>query len=320
MITKQLTPQQIINQTSLVGRWTIKSVHQTDTLYSTNLGSTIKFNLVNSTQLGVDFFNNGNPFGPSQTIAVRIDQQQWQRFMTNQMPAIINLSRNRHTIELMLVGNSDLDGVWTEKQGFALKSFAVDQSATITPTPLARPVTFIGDSITSGCWINGHHASFDYAAEANYVSICADQLNLDAGRISYSAAGILKPGTGGVPNAFDFLDHIDATSPWQPPATAAIVINIGVNDRRFDRSVFAQALPAFIQQVNQLFFAAPIKLMIPFSQTFAPIFRTTATKFNNIQLIETKNWHLSYTDGLHPDAKGSQIAGNELARVLRTLT
>ncbi|BAP86627.1 hypothetical protein LOOC260_121210 [Paucilactobacillus hokkaidonensis JCM 18461] len=319
MATNQLLPSQIIDQTTLIGRWTIKSIHHTDTLYSTNLGSLIKFNLTNSTALTIDFFNNGNPFGPSQIVAVRIDHQIWQRFMTNQMPQVITLTPNQHLIELMLVGNSDLDEVWSENQGFALKSISVTSSAVITPIAIIRPVTFIGDSITSGCWINGNHAAFDYAAEANYVAVCADQLNLDATRISYSAAGILKPGTGGVPNATTFLDHIDETTKWQPTQTSLVVINIGVNDRRFERNIFAHALPAFITQVQKLFLQTPIVMLIPFSQTFAPIFRQTAKQFTNVQLIETKDWHLSYTDGLHPDANGSQLAGNYLAKSLQQL-
>lgn len=56
MATNQLLPSQIIDQTTLIGRWTIKSIHHTDTLYSTNLGSLIKFNLTNSTALTIDFF------------------------------------------------------------------------------------------------------------------------------------------------------------------------------------------------------------------------------------------------------------------------
>ncbi len=60
-------------------------------------------------------------------------------------------------------------------------------------------------------------------------------------------------------------------------------------------------------------------MLIPFSQTFAPIFRQTAKQFTNVQLIETKDWHLSYTDGLHPDANGSQLAGNYLAKSLQQL-
>ncbi|WP_170999536.1 GDSL-type esterase/lipase family protein [Paucilactobacillus kaifaensis] len=317
MLTKKLSPLQIITKTSLIGRWIIKPIHHVDTLYSTNLGSLIKFDISNSLTLAIDFFNNGNPFGPSQIVAVRIDHQNWQRFLTNQMPQSISLTEQEHTVELMLVGNSDLDEVWTGNQGFALKSISVDQTAIIKPNKHNQPVTFIGDSITSGCWINGHHASFDYAAESNYVAVCADQLHLDATRISYSAAGILNPGTGGVPNATVFLDHIDATTKWQSQPTTRVIINIGVNDRHFTRSDFNQALPKFIEQVQILFPAVPISIMIPFSQTYAPIFRTTVQQMGNIQLIETKDWHLSYTDGLHPDATGSYTAGILLAKALK---
>lgn len=314
-----MLPMQISQHTTLIGRWTTKMIHHTTVLYATNLGSTIKFDIANSSRLTIDFFNNGNPFGPTQIVAVRINHQAWHRLLTNQMPQTIYLTNDHHTVELMLVGNSDLDEVWTGDQGFALKSISVDQTAVVTPNTINQPVTFIGDSITSGCWINGHHASFDYAAEANYVAICADQLHLDATRISYSAAGILNPGTGGVPAATAFLDHIDATTKWQPQATNRVIINLGVNDRQFTRAAFNHKLPIFIEQVQKLFPATPISILIPFSQTFAPIFRRTVRQMQNIQLIETKDWRLSFTDGLHPDAAGSITAGHQLAAALKTV-
>lgn len=317
MPIKTLLPPQLISHTTLIGRWTTKLIHHTAVLYATNLGSLIKFDLINSSMLTIDFFNNGNPFGPSQIVAVRIDNQTWHRYLTNQMPQTIALTWQTHTVEIMLVGNSDLDDVWDGNQGFALKSIAVSSAAIIKPNTSNQPVTFIGDSITSGCWINGHHAAFDYAAEANYVAVCADQLHLDATRISYSAAGILNPGTGGVPNAMTFLDQIDATTKWLPTTTTRVILNIGVNDRHFARSEFTRVLPQFIAQVQMRFRSVPISIMIPFSQTFAPIFRQTVSQLNNVQLIETKDWHLSYTDGLHPDAAGSVIAGNRLAEALQ---
>lgn len=310
---------EIKSQTQVVGRWAIKSIHGIVTLYSTNLGSEIRFHVKHSRFISCHFFSNGNPFGAVQTIAMRVDHTAWQRFSTTHMPATIQFDQSEHLVEIMLVGNSDLDDVWYEQQGFALTNLSVSDGAKVWPAKARTPVTIIGDSITSGCWINGHQPSVDYAAEANYAAICSDILNLDICRISYSAAGLLRPGTGNVPTAPQFIDHIDHTTPWLPSRpTKLVILNLGVNDRQFSATEFEQRLVSFINQVQSMF-ATQIVVLIPFAQTFAPVFRRVVPLFNQTKLIETKDWKLSYTDGLHPNLRGSLVAGQQLARALRPI-
>lgn len=58
--------------------------------------------------------------------------------------------------------------------------------------------------------------------------------------------------------------------------------------------------------------------MIPFSQTFASEIRKIATK-HACSIIETKTWHHSFTDGLHPDQAGAIAEGKMLAQALQPL-
>jgi lysophospholipase L1-like esterase len=36
----------------------------------------------------------------------------------------------------------------------------------------------------------------------------------------------------------------------------------------------------------------------------------------NCYLVETRDWGVTYTDGVHPDANGAIIAGEKLAQVI----
>lgn len=315
---KELSAKQIANECSLIGRFIPTSIRNREALYTTNLGAIVKMKVENCTFFSVHFLNNGNPFGPAQRIAIRVDLDKWRRFSVAEMPVILQLSPVSHLIEIMTVGNSDLDEVWNGEQGFALEKICLSEDARVEKVKPRFSVTFIGDSITAGCWINGRSASVDYAAEQNYVAVCSDQLGLDSTRIAYSAAGIMRPGTGGVPNAFEFIRQIDQNHPFGLPVADLVVINIGVNDRRYERDDFKIQLTKFLKLITNHYPDIPVAVMIPFAQTFAPIFRSVASEFNNIELIETKNWKLSYTDGLHPDERGSLIAGHNLAEQLST--
>ncbi len=179
-------------------------------------------------------------------------------------------------------------------------------------------VNFIGDSITAGCWVVGNHPAADYRPETNYAGICADLLNVDSVRIAYSAGGVLRPATGGVPTADVFLGKIDNQTLWTPNHPDLNVINLGVNDRRFPLTQFIAAFDLFIQQVKLTFPHTPLAIIIPFSQTFASAIRTIATK-HDCSIIETKTWHHSFTDGLHPDQAGAITEGKMLAQALQPL-
>ena len=52
--------------------------------------------------------------------------------------------------------------------------------------------------------------------EQNFVGLAQDKIDVDLARVAYSAAGVLRPATGGVPVAIDWLDHFNAQTPWPP--------------------------------------------------------------------------------------------------------
>lgn len=296
------------------GRWFIKGIKQETTLYTTNLGSRLRFTAKGSTKLTVNVLDNRNEFSPSQVYAWRIDNGQWHRELASQHHWQITCEPAPHLIEIITAGNSDLDRVWNGSEGFAITSIDVDQGE-LTSAPQVPVIDFIGDSITAGCWVAGHHASFDYRPESNYVGMAVDLLHATDVRVAYSAGGVLRQATGGVPTAAQFLTKLDVTTPWQVNNPDLVVINLGVNDRRFSIEQFNKSYDHFLSLVTTLFPSTPILLMIPFSQSFAESIRSLAAKYH-LPVIETGGWCSSYTDDLHPDQAGATESGKWLAQKL----
>ncbi|MDK8115993.1 SGNH/GDSL hydrolase family protein [Limosilactobacillus reuteri] len=315
---KKYQPTDLIKFASRTGRWTVKKINNMPTLYTTNLGSYLRFKVSNAKKCQITVLPNQNSLSPSQVFAFRIDSGKWQRAQASLEKIDIPLDSTLHTIEIMTAGNTDIDEVWQGNEGFAIKNIYLDNGE-IMAAPQRPVVNFIGDSITAGCWVVGNHPATDYRPETNYAGICADLLNVDSVRIAYSAGGVLRPATGGVPTADVFLGKIDAQTSWTPNHPDLNVINLGVNDRRFPLAQFTAAFDLFIQQVKLTFPHTPLAIMIPFSQTFASEIRKIATK-HKCSIIETKTWHHSFTDGLHPDQAGAIAEGKMLAQALQPLS
>ncbi|WP_439770021.1 GDSL-type esterase/lipase family protein [Limosilactobacillus sp.] len=310
-------PAQLLPLAQRTGRWTIKQVHGHSCLYTTNLASSIRFLVTNSPAVLVNVLNNGQPGFPSQMYAWRVDNGPWHRVPASQRTLKISLlDTERHLIEVTCAGNTDFDQVWQGQQGFAITGIMV--AGQITPAPQRPLVNFIGDSITAGCWVNGKQAALDYRPESNYVGLASDQANIDGVRIAYSAAGVLRPGTGGVPVAKGFLPAIDADTKWTVNDPQLTIVNLGVNDRRFPAARFKLAYEDFLKQVITTFPTSRIALLVPFSQTFRNEITATAAKYA-VPLVQTAGWCTDYTDNLHPNQRGAQTAGDHFAKTLRQL-
>lgn len=312
------TPQEIWHSITPHGRWWIKSINQLPTLYTTNLGSVLRLSINNSSNITVHVLDHHSQYGPSPIFAWRLDHGDWHRVSAAQLKWSIDCQPNCHLLEIITAGNSDLDQVWTGEQGFGITGIELTDAGQIATAPHQPVIDFIGDSITAGCWVNGRHAALDYRPESNYVGIACDELHTTGVRIAYSAGGVLRPATGGVPNARQYLKSLDGTTPWQPNRPNLVVINLGVNDRRYPVEDFVPAYQDFLASVQKELPSCPIVVMIPFSQTWAAEIRQLATQAR-LSVIETLHWCQSTTDGLHLDQPASIRCGHLLAKSLRPL-
>lgn len=309
------SPAKLLPLAQRTGRWVIKRLHGQEVLYTTNLGSSLRF-LSTASQLSITVLDNGFPGAPAQVYAWRSDQGAWHRFSAADRVCTIHLPQGGHIIELITAGNTDSDRIWSGNEGFAV--VGIETNDRITAAPSRPLVNFIGDSITAGCWVNGRRPAVDYRPESNYAGLVSDWLGLDSIRIAYSAAGVIRSGTGGVPTAQGFLPQIDAATPWQVNHPRLTVINLGVNDRRFPARDFVPAYDQFVQQVRTTFPTSKVVLLVPFSQTFERTIAATAQKYR-LPLVKTAGWCRDYTDDLHPNQQGALTSARHLAAVLRKL-
>lgn len=297
------------------GRWAVKQIADRDVMYSTNLGAEIDFQVTDASFVRLTFLPLAYEL-PS-WVAIQIDGLPFQRQAVTNDPLWLTLDGRPHVVRVVLSGNTDEDRVWDGNQGFAVKALTTDGE--LQPVQLGRhSVTWIGDSLTAGCWVMGKQPAEDYRAEANYAAVASDLLNARNVRIAYSAVGLSKPGTGGVPVLPEVLTAVDSKTTWQPVPTDLVVINVGTNDRHTDDTTFTVVLRRFLNQVQTLYPNSRLAVMIPFNQNFAAIIRAVVAEFMQLQLIETATWQLSTTDGVHLDLAGSRMAGELTAQALRT--
>ena len=62
----QYSPKQLLPLAQRTGRWVVKTIKGQATLYTTNLGSTIRFNITGALSFDLQTVNNGHPGFPHQ--------------------------------------------------------------------------------------------------------------------------------------------------------------------------------------------------------------------------------------------------------------
>lgn len=301
-----------------MGRWVEKSIKQKSTMYTTNLGAQIIFELHSASTFTLEVQRTlPNNFIP-QTLSIYIDDQLKSIQLSKNTFDFQVTPDNKHIIRIFFAGNTDKDDVWQAQQGLAITK--INSNGVMQPIkPSGKTIAFVGDSITAGCWLRSSALpSIGYGADINYASLTAQHLNAIDYRIAYSATGIIRFGTGGVPAAPRFLNFIDINTSAPEINPDVLILNLGTNDSKFDQDVFEFYLFKFISELKAKFGSIPMVIMIPFNQTFADVFRTLAVNDEQIKVIETKSWNVTSTDGTHPDAQGSVIAADHLTEFLTT--
>ncbi|UQS81868.1 GDSL-type esterase/lipase family protein [Bombilactobacillus folatiphilus] len=293
------------------GRW-MQTQHG---MYTTNLGAQI-FTQSQGAQVIKWFFSTKAPQDDT-WLAYQIDDQPFQRQMLTSAPLLIELpDTGKHQIRLVYSGNAKTDNVWKRHEGLYFDQ--VQTSGQLTPVkPVGSPITFIGDSITAGCWVAGPTPGKDYRAESNYAALVAQHFNKEDIRICYAAAGVVQAGAGGVPNAQTFVEQMAFNQPYQPINSSDVIINLGTTDRKVNDNEFRVGFELLLQKIKLQYPTSRLWVMIPFAQVHADIIREEASEYDNTTIVETKDWDLSYTDGLHPNLQGTQVAAQELIAVLQ---
>ena len=288
---------------AFVGDWVVFQ----EQMLTTNVGSEIRFLVDGSKNLIIDWPNCIKSSDSQQTIAIKIDNQEFKTVSLTEEEIEYPLPDDSlHKIRIVVQSNIEDANYWLGDQDFRLNKIYVNDGQLIVEKNNLENIYFIGDSITSGSKMQTENLfSENNHAESSYAIQVADHFNLNNIRVSYNGTGITNKAYIYPPTAFDFIWKLknDLKRPNQRNAKA-IVINIGTNDARATEQEFKWSLRVFLTEITKRFHQIPIYLMIPLNQQFADIFRLVVSDFDNIKLIETKDIKITFADQLHPDQNG----------------
>ncbi|ANK60756.1 MULTISPECIES: SGNH/GDSL hydrolase family protein [Loigolactobacillus] len=278
--------------------------------YTTNLGAGFFCHAVKPTKIDLYFIRQTTP----QVVAWRVNNRPFHREVISDKPITLYLAAATN-LQVVMSGNTDQANVWTNTAGFSL--IAINSSEPLLAVKPGGPrFTFIGDSITAGCWVAGKTPAIDYRAETSYAALTAEYFGALDQRIAYSAAGICRPGQGHVPSALDFYNKINSTTMCPVPASDLIIINLGTNDWRLEQVQVKRAFAKLLDNLCHQFSRSRLVILISFSQRCAPTIRQVGRHYQ-VQIIETSAWNLTYTDQVHLDQNGSQMAAQCLVAALQ---
>ena len=303
-----------------LGRWCKKRENNTDYMYTINLGSEIHCRIKNTTSATIKF--RADTKATKSTIAYSVDGGNLIRVqLNNNIITINNLTTDEHYLRIIFAGNTNDDLVWTGMDGLFFESVIVDEGGIITPVkPKQRVGLFFGDSISAGCWVLGTKPSVDYAAEQNYIFKACEKLNVSNIRVGFSGQGLLRGGRGGVPVFYNIIDNMNkyrqTFTPTYDYEVDFICVNYGTNDSSFDSTTFKTEYDRCIKKLQLKYSGIPIFVLRPFNGSHENVIEEICISNSNTIYVDTTNWNITYTDGVHPDLNGSINASEQLAEFL----
>jgi lysophospholipase L1-like esterase len=270
---------------------------------------------------------------PNPTLTWRIDAGEWQEGeLAATMPLGRGLVEGTHEVTLMARGLNEFQTRWTPPLvssltflGFDVANGALEMS----PRPVRTKIELLGDSITEGVNLWPTRTGMDtpcWRADGRlaYASQTAQALGVEWRQVGFGRQGLLIGGNGGVPTANDAFNFIYQGVPrdeWQPDL---VTINQGTNDGGATAADFRTAYTEFVTTIRAAYPGAKIAAMRPFNGAHAAEIEAEVTARNaagdaRIYYIDTTGWLVAadFTDGLHPNAQGSQKATASLVTAIR---
>ena len=232
-------------------------------------------------------------------------------------PTVTLPDTGRHTVRLIADGMTEGEGKWDKEKGFAIKSVTPSEGGSMVGIkPQEKVIFFYGDSITEGIRALNMNATSDGNSATNaYSWQCAEALGVTPYLVGYGASGLIM--TGSFNTMLNAIDYLSDGRPVEDGVTPdVIVINHGTNDGGQSRKKFEEALDSTITRLQEKYPNTPIVYLIPFNQAHARVISEKLKDTANIYVVETKDWSITYTDGVHPDAAGAKAAGEQLAAAL----
>jgi len=311
------------------GRWN----HLADRAITVNTGSHV---VARFTGTGVSArFDVTLNQTPNPTLTWRIDADEWQEGeLAATLPLGTGLAAGTHEVTLMVRGLNEFQARWTPPlvSSLTFLGFDVtDGALEVSPRPVRPKIELLGDSITQGVNLWPSRPGMDTPCwrqdgRLAYASQTAQALGAEWRQVGFGRQGLLIGGNGGVPTANDAFNFIYQGVPrdaWQPDL---VTINQGTNDGGAAAADFRAAYTAFVTTIRAAYPDAKIAAMRPFNGAHAAEIQAEVTARNaagdaRVYYIDTTGWLVAadFTDGLHPNAQGSQKATAALVPAIMTI-
>ena len=233
--------------------------------------------------------------------------------------SILLPDRGKHEICVVIDGITEREDKWYGEIGVAFHGIECDGRVRGT-APKQKTILFIGDSITEGIMTLSDHAVSDYnSATHSFPWYTAKNLDAEPYFVGFGGSGIVAEGSFQTNSVA--LDYYSVSRPIPEsdmPDCSLAVINTGTNDHGVESDVFTEGYRELLLKVHDRYPDAKVVCMIPFNQSHAGDIRSAAKDYSWCHIVETEGWEISYSDeGLHPDAAGSKVIGDNLAEYIR---
>lgn len=301
-----------------VGRWFDTTIGGVPVKATINEGSELYFKVKNTTTINVNFVLNSVKATPF--FAYSIDGSPMTRQLITS-PLLPTVTTDEHIVRVVIDGLTESEDKWIGEKGVAFKDVTVDAGGVVTGiAPKNRQILFHGDSITEGVRVLNMNAdSTGNSATGAFPYIASSNLNSISYRVGFGATGVTKPGSGGVPELIQVIDNM--TNARQAPYIEPdiVVMNMGTNDRAETSAVFTTKLNSVLDRLSIKYSGTPIFVMVPFIQAFKTEIENAVSTRSNMYIVETADWNITTTDGLHPDLAGGIVAGKKLADKIKSV-
>ncbi|MBO5371676.1 MAG: Ig-like domain-containing protein [Lachnospiraceae bacterium] len=294
------------------GRWFKKSISGGKYYFTNTEGSAIYFKVTGSKYVNVNFVSKIAVATPY--FAYSVDGKSMKRQPITEKKISVGNTKT-HYVRLVIDSMSESENRWAGEAGVGIKSIKpVTKTGVVTAVkPQNKTIVFYGDSITQGVRALGMAlAPTDTSATHSYAWYCADRLNMVPYYVGYGGSGIVE--SGSFTKCGNAISNYSASRKVSKISPDVIVIEHGTNDVKTDAAAFTSEYKKILQQLHKKYPKAKIMAMIPFTGLHTVEIRMAASGYKWCTVVETASWKISYTDGLHPNAKGAKVVGKNLAK------
>ncbi|MBQ4040513.1 MAG: hypothetical protein IJC91_05175 [Oscillospiraceae bacterium] len=297
-----------------VGRWFEKEIEGVNHTVTLSDGSTFYFLTDGADSFDVNF----TVITTTQTpyFAYSIDgSDPTRQHITD--PTVKLPDNGIHTVCIWADGMTEGEGKWVQEKGFALKDVTVNEGTVVGLQPKNKVIAYYGDSITEGIRALNMNANSDGNSATNaYPYFCSKMLGTVTHSVGYGATGVISVGS-----FHTFINAISNISLERPEVEGfvpdLIVVNHGHNDQAQSDQRFREHLIDAINALLAKYPDTPVFYAIPYAQHKANVIREVCAGYpNNITVIETAGWPITFIDGVHPDSAGAKVAGEGIAKAI----